>query len=109
MIRLALILVLLSAGSSWAAQTLTLVNKTGARIDSVYLSVAGAHRWTPDLIEDAPVEDGESTPITLDRADSVCRWDLLAKFKNGSEGQWRDIDLCAAAQITLLRERALTE
>ena len=109
MIRRALILVLLSTAPSWAAQTITLVNKTGTRIDSVYLSIAGAHRWTPDLIQDAPVEDGETTSITLERADSVCRWDLLAKFNNGSEGQWRDIDLCAAAQITLLRDRALTE
>ena len=109
MIRLAAILLVLTAAPCWAAQTITLVNKTGARIDSVYLSVAGAHRWTPDLIEDAPVEDGESSPITFERADSVCRWDLLAKFKDRSEGQWRDIDLCAAGQLTLLRDRALTE
>ena len=89
----------------WAAragsQDFTLVNRTGYPIASIYVTEAGNGSWGNDVMGRDTLHPGESVNVSFDRGTSVCRWNVLVKYRDDTRAVWNDLDLCSLSRLAL--------
>ena len=97
----------LAGGLAQAAdQDATVVNRTGATINHVYVSVAGANAWDEDLLdEDDTLDNGEHVDIAFDQEARGCLYDLKVVYDDGESSQWGGINLCETRRIGIYWDR----
>jgi hypothetical protein len=82
-------------------QDFTLVNETGLTIDEFYCSPTTTNDWEEDVLGVDTLADEASVEIKFSRDTEACKWDLMLVDEKGNKIYWTEIDLCAAAKITL--------
>jgi hypothetical protein len=95
-------------GSASAAgkQDFTLLNKTGYRIDKVYVSPAASDDWEEDVLGRDVLDDGESVDISFHREATGCKWDLKVVYADDdSSAIWHGFDICSISKITIRYNR----
>lgn len=95
-----------SEGSRAAAvrRDFTIVNSTGQAVTRLDVSPPNENRWGEDILARDMLGDGESARIGFARGEAQCRWDMRVTYRNGETGEWRGIDLCETATVTLVAE-----
>jgi hypothetical protein len=87
-------------------QDFTLVNKTGYRIDKVFVSPAASDDWEEDVLGRDVLDNGESVNITFHRRTTGCRWDLKVVYADDdSSAIWHGFDICSISKITIRYNR----
>src|ERR1700759_1819309 len=90
------------AGTALASDAdFTLVNKTGAQIDDVYISPVKTDEWGKDIMGKDALADGEKVDIEFPHGDGKCKFDIKVKYHDGDTAEWGDVDLCEYTAITL--------
>jgi len=84
------------------APRLTVVNRTGAVIDAIYLSPHDAPAWEENVLAKDKLADGASVAIRFGGPDAPARWDLRADGGGRRfHAEWTSLDVRAIATITL--------
>lgn len=83
-----------------ADQDFTIVNKSGYTIKHLYVSPVSSDRWGEDVLGKDVLEDGDSTDITFDKDEDVCKWDIKVVFADNTSAKGT-YDLCATSTITV--------
>ena len=100
------VLAVLAAGPARAGgQDFTLVNRTGAQIDEVYVSRAASRTWGKDIMGSGSLKEDACVDITLDASGKACRWDLKVTSDDGDTAEWDGLDLCGIGTVTLYWDR----
>ena len=60
-----------------------------------------SNQWGPDILGAETIADGASGQVQFVRGQEQCLWDLRATFDDGQTGDWRGVNLCEAATVTL--------
>lgn len=96
------------AGSAMAQgkQDFTLVNKTGYRIDKVYVSPSSSDDWDEDVLGRDVLGNGESVHIRFNRATKTCKWDLKVVYDDDEKAEWDGFDLCQISTINIHYNRS---
>jgi len=108
---LILALTLVGAGLGTSAfaeskQDFNLVNKTGYRIDKVYVSPTKSDDWEEDVLGRDVLDDGENVEIHFHRSATGCKWDLKVVYADdGSSAVWQALDLCTISKVTIHYDR----
>jgi len=84
-----------------AQQDFTLVNNTGRTLMTLNVSPNDQNEWGPDILGSATVPNGGSGQVAFARGQEQCLWDLRATFDDGETGDWRGVNLCETATVTL--------
>lgn len=82
-------------------QDFDLVNKTGYRIEKVYVSPNNSDDWEEDVLGKGVMDDGEKVHIRFHRSATGCSWDLKVVYDDGEAAIWHGIDLCSVEKITI--------
>lgn len=103
---MAVMLLALVAGTSWlmAASDLdfVLVNKTGWRIDKVFLSPTGVDSWGKDILGATDVfEPNTQLKIVFHPESEAELWDLLCVEPDGTKHEYHKLNLTKIEKITL--------
>ena len=78
-----------------------MVNKTGYKIDSVYVSRASSDSWGKDIMGKDALDDGNAVNITFPHGGTACKFDIKAKYSDGDTAEWANVDLCEYETISL--------
>lgn len=93
---------LFTATLAWAGeQDFIIHNRTGFTVVTLQVSESGDDEWGPDILGMDVLETGESAEITFDRSEDACLWDIRVTYDDGDESDWRQVNLCETAEITL--------
>ena len=90
-----------TGAAAGAAQDFSIVNNTGHIVMTLNVSPNDSNEWGPDILGTATIADGASGTVTFPRDAEQCLWDLRATFDNGQTGDWRGVNLCETATVTL--------
>ncbi len=82
-------------------QDFQLVNYTGQTIYRVYCSSIYSDNWEEDLLGDDTLSDGQSLNIRFNDSEDNQYWDLRVVFPDGSDLDWRNIDLFSIRRVTI--------
>ena len=82
----------------------SLVNKTGLTVNELYVSLTNVDEWEEDVLGRDVLKHGESVDITFARSAKSCMWDLKIVDEDKDSVEWANLDLCTAAEITLMYE-----
>ena len=104
---LVLPLALLAPGPAAAQSGLdfTLVNRTGYPIDQLYVGPTTSRSWGNDILGQDTLPDTQSVNVRFNRNASACQWDLKVVYSDGDESEFRNVNLCSVARITLFWNR----
>ena len=91
----------LAPGAIASEADFKLVNRTGYRVDNVYVSPASAKSWGRDILGRDTLDDGETVTVTFPHTSSACRFDIKVKYHDGDTAEWGNVDLCQYEQITI--------
>jgi len=86
------------------AQTIMIHNNTGNTIVELYASNADTNSWEEDVLGRDVLEAGDTLRLKLSRNYMV--YDLMARFKNGDEHIYNDINVRRYSNIRLNRHDA---
>lgn len=75
-------------------------NETGQIVATLHVSPSSETRWGPDLLPNDILEDGATALVTFDRHEE-CLWDIRVTYADGSEDDWRQINLCETTDVTI--------
>ena len=90
------------ATAAYAAdQDFTIVNNTGQAIMTLNVSPTESDEWGPDILGVDILANGERAEISFERGEDRCEWDIRVTYEDGDTGDWRGIDLCETATVTL--------
>jgi len=109
---LILAVTLVAAGLSSPAyaegkQDFIMVNKTGYRIDKVFVSPTKSDEWEDDVLGRDVLDDSETVEIKFHRAATGCKWDLKVVYADdGSSAIWQALDLCTISKVTIRYNRS---
>lgn len=78
-----------------------LVNRTGYRVDNVFVSPAQTKSWGRDILGRDTLDDGETVTITFPHSSSACQFDIKVKYQDGDTAEWGNVNLCQYDQITI--------
>lgn len=84
-----------------AQQDFTIVNNTGRTVMTLNVSANDSNQWGPDILGTETIADGASGTVQFARGQDQCLWDLRATFDDGQTGDWRGVNLCETATVTL--------
>jgi hypothetical protein len=84
-----------------ARQDFTIVNNTGQAVMTLNVSANNSNEWGEDILGRDVLANGEQAQITFPHAESQCNWDIRVTSQGGGTGDWRNINLCETATITL--------
>jgi hypothetical protein len=84
-----------------AQQDFTIVNNTGRTVMTLNVSPNDSNEWGPDILGTETIANGASGTVQFTRGQEQCLWDLRATFDDGQTGDWRGVNLCEAATVTL--------
>lgn len=103
MLRTALVALLATAAfPAFAAdQDFQLVNRTGYRIDEVYVSSSRTKNWGKDLMGSDALVDGEKLNVSFPGRTSECSFDIRVKYNDGDEATWESVNLCKVSRVSL--------
>ena len=79
----------------------SLVNSTGDTIERVFVESAKSDEWGEDVLENEPLEDGDSVDITFEGYGKECIFDLKADYQGAESVVWYDLNLCSISRLTL--------
>src|SRR4051812_17973924 len=77
-----------------------LINNSTSPISAVYVSPADDDDWGANVLTDN-INPGELRGILFQDELATCLYDVRVEFADGSNGELRDLDLCATNSITL--------
>lgn len=77
------------------------VNDTHLAIVSFYASNIDSDNWQADILGNAMLAPGRHLRVNLDDGSSYCRFDLKARFIDGSSIVRHDVDICAITQYSV--------
>lgn len=77
------------------------VNNSGLPVVSFYASNIGSDSWQSDILGTAMLLPGRHLRVNLDDGSSYCRFDLKARFADGSSIVRHDVDICSITRYTL--------
>ncbi len=100
--KLALMLCLLLPAAAQAQDknpSFTLVNKSGQPIREFFATPAGNTNWGQNRLEKGTVAPGASVAVRL-RVSDGCVMDLRAIYANSTREERREVNTCAAEDIT---------
>ncbi len=81
---------------------ITVVNKTGKPIYSLYISPVEVDDWEEDVLGVDVLEDGKSVDVHFSGyAKDQCNFDILATNEDGDEWLLTDVDLCQVSTIII--------
>ena len=92
---------LLATAAYAAQQDFTIVNNTGQTIMTLNVSPSDSNQWGPDILGSDVLASGERAEVSFDRDEERCEWDIRVTYEDGDTGDWRGIDLCETATVTL--------
>ena len=78
-----------------------LKNRTGYQINEVYVAAASSDRWGRDLMGKQTLDDGQTLTVTFPHGNGACDFDIKVRYDDGSNAQWRNVDLCKYEAISL--------
>jgi hypothetical protein len=84
-----------------AQQDFTIVNNTGRTVMTLNVSASDSNEWGPDILGTETIANGASGTVQFARGQEQCLWDLRATFDDGQTGDWRGVNLCETATVTL--------
>lgn len=90
-----------AAAEAGAQQDFTIVNNTGRTVLTLNVSPSDSNEWGPDILGTATIANGASGQVSFARGQDQCQWDLRATFDDGQTGDWRGVNLCETATVTL--------
>lgn len=92
--------VLLAPGLTSAANyVVTITNKSKSPIIAFHASSVGTSNWEEDILGADVLGSGESIDIDINDGSGTCKYDLLAKFDDGSEAISTNLDVCKTDQF----------
>lgn len=98
----AAVVVMPTLGLAADARDITVVNKTGKPVASIFISPVDTSEWEEDILGVDVLEDGQSVDIAFSGYDEdACNFDVLASNDDGDQWLLTDVDLCTVAEITL--------
>jgi hypothetical protein len=77
-----------------------LINNSTSPISAVYVSPADDDVWGASILTEN-INPGDSRSILFQGELATCVYDVRVEFVDGSNGELRDLDLCATNTITL--------
>lgn len=81
---------------------ITVVNKTGKPILSLFISPTDTDKWEEDVLGEDVLEDGESVEVHFSGyAKDQCEFDILATNEKGDEWLLPEVNLCEVSTITI--------
>jgi len=92
------------AGGAGAQQDFTVVNSTGQAVMTLNVSPSDENAWGPDILGRDVLGNGEQAQIQFARGQEQCNWDIRVTYEDGETGDWRGINLCETATVTLTAE-----
>lgn len=105
-ILFALFLAIVSAGLAMAdVQDFTIVNKTGVKIASLYISPPATEQWGKDVLSVDTLPVGDECDILVARNESAEAWDLMIVAQDGTSVKWPALRLNDFSKITLALEK----
>ncbi|HEX8640649.1 MAG TPA: hypothetical protein VF704_05780 [Allosphingosinicella sp.] len=84
-----------------AQQDFTVINSSGHDVLTLNVSPSSEESWGPDILGVDILADGDSAEVTFDRDEEECMWDIRVTYDDGDTGDWRGINLCETATVTL--------
>jgi hypothetical protein len=78
-----------------------MVNETGYKIDSVYVSRASSDSWGKATMGKDALDDGNAVNITFPHSGTPCKFDIKVKDSDGDTAEWANVDLCEYETISL--------
>jgi hypothetical protein len=94
--------VLATAGALADERDITVVNKTGDVIHSLFVSPVDTEAWEEDVLGMDVLADGESVEISFSGyEEGQCAFDVLATNEDGDQWVLTDLDLCETVTITI--------
>ena len=90
-----------AAAEAGAAQDFTIVNNSGHTVMTLNVSPSDSNQWGPDILGTETIAEGASGTVSFPRTQEQCLWDLRATFDDGQTGDWRSVNLCETATVTL--------
>lgn len=102
----AFFLAIVSAGLAMADdQDFTIVNKTGVKIASLYISPPAAGKWGKDVLSVDSLAVGAECDILAAREENAEAWDLMIVGQDGTSVKWPGLRLNDFSKITLAVEQ----
>lgn len=102
----ALFLGIVFAGLAVAdVQDFTIVNKTGVKITSLYISPPSTENWGKDVLSVDTLSIGDECDILVSRKESAEVWDLMIVAQDGASVKWPSLRLNDFSKITLAVEK----
>lgn len=86
---------------SQAQQNFTLVNRSGAQVDEVYVSPSSSNNWGRDILGEGVMPSGTRRNITFPQRTRACEFDLRVVFANGRRSEASNLNLCEISTITV--------
>ncbi len=101
-VRAAFVFAAALATFAWAGtQAVTLVNRTGVTIVSVYLSPCQVDEWEDDVLGVEVLGTRESVPIEFSPKEKATCWDLKVVDEDGDSAVWYALRLDKISKVTL--------
>lgn len=92
------------AATGGARQDFSIVNNTGQAVMTLNVSASNEQEWGPDILGRDVLPNGETAQIQFARGEAQCNWDLRVTYQDGDTGDWRGVNLCETATVTLTAE-----
>ncbi|MEN9230370.1 MAG: hypothetical protein Q6L68_05645 [Thermostichus sp. DG02_5_bins_236] len=90
----------LVASAAWAQDLqFTLHNETSSALTEFYITTSGSDSWEENLLPNR-IEPGGSATVTIADGETVCEYDILGIFADGSEAEDYELDLCELGSYT---------
>lgn len=80
-----------------AANSVTLVNKTGRDIEAIYISPVAEDEWERYYGGNDDFENGDSMRISVSSGSKFC--DIRCKYTNGQKDTWYGVDMTSKKVI----------
>lgn len=84
------------------ARDITVVNKTGKPIFSLFISPVESNDWEEDVLGLDVLADGQSVDVHFSGyEEGQCHFDILATNEDGDEWLLPDVDLCSVSEVVI--------
>ena len=104
--RIALLTLLLPGLAKAATQDISIINRTGYRIDRIYISESGSRIWGNNVLGVDHLENTERTFVAFDTDTKPCRWDLKVTYHDATQVIWQDLNICETRRLALFWDEA---
>lgn len=75
------------------------INETNHTIVHLYGSNAGEKSWQEDILGQDVLKPGQSVVVNFDDGSGYCKFDVLAKFSDGTKAEQHGVDVCKDAVL----------